>query len=67
MTLRKFSSKFTNAAFKKASWECYLHSQIGKRIGKATPIKNKMLQSEFFYWEYPYKQTQTIDFHEMQK
>ena len=43
------------------------NSKFQRRFDRATPVIKKMKQSEFFYWNYPYKKTQIIDFIEVSK
>ena len=40
-------------------------SKFTKRVGRATPKKIKMSQSEFFYSNYPYKKTKILEFDEI--
>ena len=53
---------YITAQRKIAPFQC----QDNQRDGRASPLKNKMLRSEFFYWEYPYKQTKVLEFSEVQ-
>ena len=63
----KQTSLYRKAMKKAENEKMIFNSQFIMRSGRATPLRRKMERSEFFYWNYPRKQTKFIEFEEILK